>query len=318
MTTEIPASVLALANRAPSAHNAQPWRLWQEDGHHQLGFSFADHLDADPDDRDAYLSVGAFFESLRMAAEGEGLRAEFVPNLQELQQGLAFGRVECRPLAHGDERDPLAASLPTRLTNRDFYEPRTLDPEVRSALEALGLLFLDPEVVAPLVKRASVLAWRDARFVTDLKEWTRFDDLAPDGMTCECLNLSRVDRAALRYALWRGRLGPWLAGVFAQRDVRLTLASSTVAVLPTPSMEPLDLFEQGRKLLRAWVTITGAGWAYHPISIVIDQEPTRAELATILGIDTPGAIFRVGYTTRSAPRSHRRPRFDALQADQRR
>jgi hypothetical protein len=94
--------------------------------------------------------------------------------------------------------------------------------------------------------------------------------------------------------------------VYAQRDVRLTRASSVVAVLSVEERTPLALFDCGRRLLRSWVAIVAAGWAYHPISIVIDQ-PTAPELTMLAGGSDAVAIFRVGLTSEPAGTSHRRP-----------
>jgi hypothetical protein len=151
------------------------------------------------------------------------------------------------------------------------------------------------------------MAWKDSRFVTDLKEWTRFNSNAPDGMTCECLRLSWSDQQALRFALWRGKLSSPLAWMYAQRDVLLTRHSAAIAILAAENREPLTLFECGRRLLRAWVTINASAFSYHPISIVIDQ-PTVKELAHMAGVDDPVAIFRVGYTHKAAAWSNRRGR----------
>jgi hypothetical protein len=67
-----------------------------------------------------------------------------------------------------------------------------------------------------------------------------------------------------------------------------------------------SIFAAGRQLLRAWVTVVAAGAAYHPWSIVIDEDRTRPMLAGLIG-STPVAMFRVGYPTAEFPRSGRRP-----------
>jgi len=302
---EEPAFIEA-ARRAPSAHNAQPWRLYsQSDGSYQLCYAYSDKLLADPNDRDALLGIGAFYESLALAAQLEGKQAVFEPNLLHTEDGLELGRVHLRPLAADSKPDPLAPFLKQRQTNRHLYKHQPLPVGLQENLCNLGCIMLDPDAVAPLVKRASIMAWKDARFVTDLKEWTRFKGNPPDGMTCECLHLSWIDRLALRFALWRGRLATPIAWVYAQRDVELTRRSSAIAVLAADNMEPLTLFECGRRLLRAWVTINAACYSYHPISIVIDQ-PTANELARQANVPYPVAIFRVGYTPRSAAWSNRR------------
>jgi len=50
--------VLASALRAPSAHNAQPWRIRLQPGpRYELHYDHHEYLPADPQDRDAYLSL---------------------------------------------------------------------------------------------------------------------------------------------------------------------------------------------------------------------------------------------------------------------
>jgi hypothetical protein len=298
---------IAAAQRAPSAHNAQPWRLYpQEDDSYQLCYAFSDKLLSDPDDRDALLSIGAFYETLAIAANLEGKMATFEPGIVRQQDGLVLGLVRLHPLPEGDTPDPLAPFVLQRQTNRHPYQRQPLSRTLQEELLQLGCTLLQPHDVAPLVSKASIMAWKDKRFVVDLKRWTRFQGNPPDGMTCDCLDLSWIDRQALRFALWRGRLSSPLAWVYAQRDVSLTRHSAAIAILTVENRDPLTLFECGRRLLRAWVTINAAGFSYHPISIVIDQ-PTVVELAQKMHVANPVAIFRVGYTPDPAPVSNRRP-----------
>ena len=301
---------IAAARRAPSAHNAQPWRLYPDAkganddyGSYRLFYAYADKLLADPDDRDALLGMGAFYETLALAAQLEGKKAVFEPGVVQYDDGLELGRVRLQALSERTPLDPLAPFIAQRQTNRHPYQSIPLPSGLQEGLQQLGCTLFDPRAIAPLVSKASIMAWKDARFVTDLKEWTRFQGNPPDGMTCECLHLSWLDRQALRFALWRGRLSALLAWVYAQRDVYLTRRSATIAVLTAQDRDPLTLFECGRRLLRAWVMSNAACYSYHPISIVIDQ-PTVNELAS--KVKNPVAIFRVGYTPKAAPCSNRR------------
>jgi len=298
------APVLAAAVRAPSAHNAQPWRLEATgDDAYDVAYAHADRLLADPDDRDGLLAIGAFIETMALAAEHRGLTLTFAPGVVERGDRLVLGRLALAPLDR--EPDPLAAAVERRVTNRHPYDRSPLPPGLRDRLAELGCAFVDPRAVVPLVRRASVMAWKDRRFIRDLRDWTRFDDAADDGLTCDCLELSWLDRQALRGALAAGRLPTPIAHAFATRDVRMTRASSAVAVLGVTSRDSLELVECGGRLLRAWVTLTAAGWSYHPISIVIDQ-PTALELPALCGLADPVAIFRVGYTAEAPTPSRRR------------
>ncbi len=291
------------ALRAPSAHNAQPWRLsaagrrtWL------LWYAYADKLRADPDDRDGILAVGGFFETLRLSAESRGVAATFVPSVEHHAAGITLGSIEMRRLTA--PADPLAAAIDGRMCNRHPYVRTPLPAGLARSLEEFGNVLLPAEQIAPLVSRASVLSWKDRRFVDDLADWTRFGE-APDGMTFDCLRLDRFDVLALRLALAMRRLPGWLAWLYAQRDVRFTRSSSAMAVLLGAGRDPLGLFQAGRRLIRSWTLINSLGYSWHPMSVVIDQA-TVHELQELIGGRDPVAIYRVGYTPEGAARSRRR------------
>jgi hypothetical protein len=275
-----------------------------------LCYAYADKLDADPEDRDAFLALGAFYETMALAAQLAGYRCSFAGNVQALDGTLSLGVISVRAAFPDEGIDRLSAHVGSRVTNRHPYAKQVLPKALSGYLEELGCTLLTPRQVAPLVSKASVMAWRDSRFVADLQKWTRFAD-APDGLSCECLNLGGVERGGLRFALWLGRLPAPVAWAYARRDVLLTRASSAVAVLSSRGRDPLDLFEAGRRLLRAWVTINASGHSYHPISIVIDQA-TAPELTRLAGVEDAVAIFRVGYTDQKAATSSRRGLGDLL------
>lgn len=292
------------ALRAPSAHNAQPWRLSRvAPERFALWYAFADRLRADPDDRDGLMAVGGFYETLDLSAQGLGLTTTFEPEKTRHGQGITLGVISFEPL--DGPPDPLAAEIGKRQCNRNKYARTPLPAGLVGELEALGNVLLSPDSVAGLVSRGSVLSWKDRRFVGDLEQWTRFQPRAPDGMTFDCLRIDRFDALALRLALRMGRLPSWLAWLYAQRDVRFTKASGAMAVLTAPGRSPQDLFACGRRLIRSWTVINGLGYAWHPMSVVIDQA-TVNDLRPMIGGRDPVAIYRVGYTDLGAARSQRR------------
>lgn len=305
VSPQIEREILEAALRAPSAHNAQPWRLTRlGERRYLLWYAFEDKLLADPDDRDGIMAVGSFYETLRMAAEQRGVVASLTLCVRQHAAGIELAEVTLE--GSTGSPDPLAGSVEKRQSNRNAYERAPLPAELAKDLEALGNILLDPDLIAPLVDRASVMAWNDSRFVTDLDGWTRFDEVSPDGMTVDCLDLSWLDQKALKFALWRGKLPGWLARVYAQRDVRLTRASAAMAILTTSDRRPETLFDCGRRLVRSWVAINAVGYSWHPMSIVIDQ-PTVQDLSQMIGGQDGVAIYRVGHTPKGAPWSKRRP-----------
>jgi len=306
--------ILEESMRAPSAHNAQPWRLVPTGPHSlELHYDHLDYLPFDPDDRDAYLALGAFFETLALAAGRHGHRAEISTRFQRQGSDLWVGDVTIRP-APGEEPDPLSAAAVDRHTNRLRYDKTPVPSPLNDQLLDLGNVMVSPRAMARLVARASILSWRDPRFVTDLRRWTRADAGAPDGMTPAGLPLSRVDWGALRFAFRLGHVPAPLALVYSSRDLRLLSGSVAVCVLGSPSLDPADLFDAGRRLLRSWVVVGAGGWACHPISIAVDRPETAPAVAALAGTPVPVAVYRIGHPTSEAPRSNRRPLADIVRS----
>lgn len=305
--------ILTEALRAPSAHNAQPWRLAPTAPTViELHYDHLDYLPFDPDDRDAYLALGAFYETLSLAAHRHGYRAEMAARFERSGSDLWVGDISIRPARSGEATDPLAPAAARRHTNRRPYDKTPVPADLEKGLHALGNEMVTPHAMARLVAKASVLSWKDRRFVTDLRRWTRADRSAPDGMTPEGLSLSRVDWLALRAAFRLGRLPSALAVVYSSRDVRLLSNSVAVCVLGAPSLSPPDLFAAGRRLMRSWSTVGAAGWACHPISVAVDRPETAPLVAALAGVPVPVAVYRIGHPLAVVQRSNRRSLADVL------
>src|SRR5919206_3994376 len=105
-------SVIALAVRAPSIHNSQPWRWVTGDSSVHL-FTDADRqLPAtDPDGRDLLVSCGAALHHARVAfaAAGWGATVHRLPNPARPAHLTA---VECFPRVGTTEDITLAAAIP--------------------------------------------------------------------------------------------------------------------------------------------------------------------------------------------------------------
>jgi hypothetical protein len=305
--------ILEEALRAPSAHNAQPWRLTAVDEHHfELHYDHLDYLPFDPDDRDAYLAMGAFFETLGLAAQRHDHRAEFHPVFERSGTDLRVGDISIRTARPEEPGDRLAIPAADRHTNRLRYDDTPVPAALATDLGDLGNAMVPPRAMARLVARASIASWRDPRFVGDLRRWTRADPGATDGMTPAGLALSPVEWVALRAAFRLRRLPAPLALAYSSRDLRLLSASVAVCVLGARSLEPPELFDAGRRLLRSWVSVAAVGWACHPISVAVDRPETAPEVGKLAGLPVPVAVYRIGHPASAVPRSNRRPLAEVL------
>jgi hypothetical protein len=142
-------SVIALALRAPSIHNSQPWRWVIADNSVHL---FADpdrHLPiSDSDSRDLLVSCGAALHHARVAFAAVGW-ATTVHRLPNPAQPDHLAAVECLPRAATAADITLAAAISHRRTDRRRFSSWTVPPPLvdtlaeRAAARA-GSLFRSP------------------------------------------------------------------------------------------------------------------------------------------------------------------------------
>lgn len=114
-------AVLALAGRAPSVHNSQPWRwLVGAESLHLYSDPSRQLPNTDPSGRDLILSCGAALNHcvVGLAALGWRARVARLPNPCEPEHLAAF---EVSPYTANPLDIALAAAIPRRRTDRRYY-----------------------------------------------------------------------------------------------------------------------------------------------------------------------------------------------------
>jgi len=303
--------------RAPSAHNTQPWLPAYETERIELRFDPARHLAAgDPTRRDLLLSLGAFVEAVLITAADEGIALEFHPGVDfESARAGSF-----REAAEMYETRFGKADLERRRTSRLKYESGSLPDDVLAAArvqlraeERLHELVTHDVVDVFTVADRSV--YETPPVVEELRSWLRLSKQDPrydcDGLSYECLALSRVEAEAFGLAL-RPRVYPLVRRLGLHRTFTSSAKSvleidGSVLVLTGASETAEDLLLTGRSLLRVWLALSASGFYTHPLSQIIDCRETDEELTRRLAL-RPGervlSVFRAGRSERPA-RSHR-------------
>ncbi|MFC4011203.1 hypothetical protein ACFOY2_28530 [Nonomuraea purpurea] len=290
--------------RAPSAHNTQPWTLTYTDAEAEVGWDPSRALPvSDPTGRDLRLGMGAFVECCLIVCADAGLPVAFRPDPGPLRVGfLHAGSTPYRtPFTTADVR--------ARGANRGEYHPGHLPEEVVAGLT--GMRRLACRDLADLLHAADLRQFGDREVTRELRSWLRLTRrhrrYLLDGLSDRALALDRAKALALRasLALYPAlrRLG--LPRVLAGASRALLDYDGDVLVLVGAQEEEL---EAGRLLMRHWLTLSGLGYTTHPLSQIIDCEPTRAALAERLGVADPRTLLhvaRVGRPITPAPASAR-------------
>ncbi|MGW0804008.1 hypothetical protein [Nonomuraea sp. NPDC002799] len=276
--------------RAPSAHNTQPWTLTHlGDDEAAIGWDPSRALPvSDPTGRDLRLSLGAFVECCLIVCADAGLNVAFRPDPGPLRVGFLYGAAQPYRTAF------TTADVRARGANRGEYHPGRLPGDVAGGLT--GMRRLACRDLGDLLHAADLHQFGDENVTRELRSWLRLTRCHRryllDGLSASALALTRAEAFGLRasLALYPAlrRLG--LPRVLAGASRRLLDYDGDVLVLVGAAGEEL---ETGRLLMRHWLTLSGLGYTTHPLSQIIDGEPTRRALAQRLGVADPQTLLHV-------------------------
>ncbi|GGN77685.1 NAD(P)H nitroreductase [Nocardia rhizosphaerihabitans] len=304
-------SALALASRAPSVHNTQPW-LWRV-GHETLHL-YADESrrlpHTDPDGRDLLLSCGAALDHLRVAARAEGWEATIhrLPNPATPEH---LASVEFRPTTCSSEDIELARAISRRSTDRRRFSswevPAAHLEAVIAAGASTGVLVRDVDAeparteLLRAFERAASQHAHDDSYGAELAQWSG-THAAPQGVPARNAVVTGSDPTARRFP------HPGLP----QAVVRDIDADDRMLLLSTSSDDRLSRLRAGEATSAVLLTATRLGLATCPLTEPMELTDTRRRIRTNILDDTgfPQIIIRVGWAVPSAepvPVTPRRP-----------
>ncbi|MBL7501699.1 Rv1355c family protein [Frankia sp. CNm7] len=277
--------IATVGTLAPSAHNAQPWRLvWRAaeqvlECHHDPA---RDLPNLDFEHGATWVAFGALIENICLASQQVGLHTH-VHTWPNPADPRLVGRIQLSP--DGLARtDPLFAQVASRVTNRrrDGRIPLTdaAASALRTACEDAGarlhLLRDDAALdrIGALMGAGERVGILDPNIHQDASRgfrWTADEVRAhPHGLDVATLELTPTERAGLRLTQqWRvmefiGRIG----GGRGLEDLTRELVASAAAVglITFPGTTRDSYLRGGRALQRMWLTATALGLALQPIT----------------------------------------------------
>lgn len=311
-------TLLTCATRAPSGHNAQPWRFSVGDGMVRIHPDFSRRLPVvDPDDHALYISLGCALENLVVAAAQHGLAAcvDYFP-ADELEECL---RVRLSTNGHGAV-DALYSAIPLRQSNRRRYDGRRIAASDACKLLEAGLCGgvtlrafrtgePDVEPLIGFVREGNRIQFNDPSFVDELVSWIRFSraeaSARQDGLTAAALGFPAIPR-------WLGKLvmtrlvGP---DGEARRQEQAIRSSSLLLLFIAGDNDKRHWVDVGRSFERVALTATSLGIAHAHVNMPCEVEAVRRRLAAHLGLtqaQQPLLLIRFGYA-KNLPPAPRRP-----------
>lgn len=313
-------AALALASRAPSVHNSQPW-LWR------LGPGFV-HLYSDPrrwlpatdpDARDLLLSCGAVLHHLTVALAATEI-APTVHRLPNRAEPDHLAAVELMP-GTGTVADlERAAAIPRRRTDRRRFADWPLNPghleELTKAAAGHGALLravTEPahqRLLAAAIDFAAVEQDDTAGYPTEIAMWSGGRAEA-DGVPAA--NVPPAGQGATVLPMRR-----WADGDLAQRPSGRD--GATILVLGTSSDDRLSQLRAGEACSAVLLAATGLGLAGSVLSQPLEVPVTRRLVrdGVLGGTMCPQLVIRVGWPPAGAPplpATPRRPVSETLRPE---
>ncbi|RZQ65922.1 Acg family FMN-binding oxidoreductase [Amycolatopsis suaedae] len=305
---------LALAVRAPSVHNSQPWR-WRV-GARSIHLYVDPDLrlrETDPDGHDLMLSCGAALHHLRVAfaALGWSTTVRRLPNAAEPGH---LASVELHRHEPTHDEIALAAAIPRRRTDRRRYSswpvPRGRLAELTERVAAEGAALT--AVVEPRARHDLIDAIGDAARVHAADAAYQVELVAWSGRHASTDGVPAANAPAA------DPLGEVTMRRFSDPRLRQPSGSadepdeSVLLVIATASDDRLSRLRAGEATSAALLTATELGLAACPLTEPLNLRDTRARVAerVLGGGSCPQMVLKIGWAGVNAdplPATPRRP-----------
>lgn len=298
--------ILALAARAPSGHNTQPWHVKIiAPTHWIIGIAQSRRLPAvDPTARETYLSLGAFLENLIIAAAHYGYRVEYdvLVSLPSSSDVIGLRLIADKPRPQRLDRIRL------RRTVRNGYRAEEIKSADLKDLMTYGeglYYFPKGSGAAMYIAESTLAANRQQAFRNpaeeELAQWIRWSpaDAAKyrNGLTPASMEIDGISGWYVSHFFNHASV---LSKSFRDTTVKQVQQRVTQAagwlVVTSKGTETATLIETGRKVERMWLSLREKNIAIHPMTQMLEEAPWNGTAASSLGVDdTPQFILRVGY-----------------------
>ncbi|MGS2811390.1 Acg family FMN-binding oxidoreductase [Nocardia sp. MW-W600-9] len=302
-------AVFERASRAPSLHNAQPWR-WRWDGTAAALFVDADRLlpATDMFNREGVLGCGVMLHHAEVAWAAAGWETRVVRFPEPSVRAHVASLEPVRYRAPAEPQLSLGEAVDRRYSDRmpmDAPQGWAVTKDVLDFLtrrSGVTATFLDP-VESVALQGISELTTRfrryDPKYQAELSWWTAGPEPAGTGVPAAALP-SLPDRAHVPV----GREFP--SGTAESADG--VDDAAMVAVLSTTGDSAADLLDCGSALSAVLLECTVQHLSTCTVSHVVEIPAARARLADLVGQAYPQVLVRIGTARSDRPPGTSTPR----------
>lgn len=314
-------AALAVAVRAPSIHNTQPWR-WRldPDGLVLLADRSRQLAVADPDGHSMLLSCGAALHATQLALEAAGWQIQ-TTRLPDPADPDLLARLH--PVARLEPRTDRLARINAVLRRRSDRRPFADRPVPTESVEAMreassdSAAFVDfAKGVDERINLAAAVSWADRverddeAYVAEMQRWLRDPEVhaMQDGVPLEAIPHVPADQPRHTNIPLRDFEIGVTGRQMIERDVD---ERPLIAVVFTDADQPMDHLRAGAAMMRLMIEAEMLGLASCPLSQAVDFAAFRTRVQGLMGwIGYPQMMVRIGYPTTPTADLPHTPRRD--------
>ncbi|GAB1360639.1 nitroreductase family protein [Porphyromonadaceae bacterium] len=294
--------LIRYAVKAPSGHNAQPWKFDVSEDQISILPDFSVSLPVvDPNDRELYISQGCALENLLIAARHFGFETRIAE----------YGEKEVTvSLSQGESMsdDDLFAQIQQRQCNRGMYDgsliPDTaldtlhsMPKEKNVGLRLYGIQTEIGQALTSYIRRGNEIQMNDHSFKDELMSWIRVNSrqvqFAGDGLSYKALGNPPLPTVLARPVVQLCLS----ASAQNKSDMKKINSSSHYVLFTTRNNTPTEWIALGQTLQRFLLLSTQQGIASAFMNQPCEVVSLAEELRSTLPIDNeyPTLILRLGY-----------------------
>lgn len=313
-------AALAVAVRAPSIHNTQPWRWRLEDGELLLLADRSRQLEvADPDGHSMLLSCGAALHLTELALHAQGLQCE-TTLLPDADGADVLARL--RPTGFTEPGERVHALVEAALRRRSDRRPFAHEPVPDDLTEALQRAGSDrsARVHFPIdadqrVDLAVAVSWADRverddeAYIAEMQRWLRDPEVHAlvDGVPLDAVPHVPADQPRRTDVPLRD----FEVGVTGQQLIERDVDERPlIGVILTDFDGPREHVWAGHAMMRMMLEAELRGLASCPLSQAVDFAAFRFRVQGLMNwVGFPQMMVRVGYPSgpeTALPRTPRR------------
>ena len=304
--------VFCLASLSPNSHNIQSWQItvYPKDDMITLGTDDSRRLQViDPDNRELYISLGCYAETLNQALAAYGYDTECSYDADRHQCVISYKKSGTQP---DFERIELIKRRHT--DKRPYIDGKIIDGKILSQClgENSNIRFYDETAEDfETIRSATMEAYKKQAFdknaAEELSFWLRLSDRETlenkDGLPAELLGIHGIKKI-LYYTFTDHENAT--GDTFARQGIdtcEKQIENCSGFIVVSGENDEASLFECGRETVRLWLALTDNDIAVQPLSYALEDGEYRRTVAEAAGSlaendsvqSEPQMLLRVGY-----------------------